>query len=342
MLKHLKRLAIILASITLGSLVFVWLIGKAGIKEVVATFIGISVYWVGFFLLVSFLLDIVLAWRWQTILKYHGHKLPFWTCFRYRLMGYAVSYITPSAHVGGEPVRAMMLRKHNIPTADAFSSVILDKTLEITADIFFGAIGMLMVLISFRVPSATYGLMFVAFIITVVLVVKFFKKLKNEERMFVALATKLGLMRFKFSQRVVKKLDEIEASMSSFMSSSLRGFIYALLMSGLLWSLMFFEYWIALKMIGYNANIVEIFLVGVFIGISYIIPVPGALGVLEGGQVSLFQLLGKGASIGIVFGLVIRGRDMLKTLLGLWLLSHSGVNFLNLFFSKNKNGNQTE
>ncbi len=328
MLDKLKKPFQILVSLAIGLGLLYLIIGYSDINGIVATFSRLSLWWIGLFLFISFLIDLTLALRWYIILRFQGYKLPFFTIMGYRIMGSSVSYITPGARVGGEAVRALMLKRQGIPSAEGFSSVILDKSLELTTYIFFGAIGMLMVLLTFNVPKITYGLMLAAFLITVYLVFKFFSKLKYEQKIFRRLAEIFHLSRLRFVKKMFKSFDDIENSMSSFMQHSMKGFMIAILMSGILWILMFGEYWVVLRMLGYNATIVETFLIGVFIGISFLIPVPAALGVQEGGQVSLFKLLGKSGSAGMVFSLIIRGRDILRTFIGLWLLSHFGVSLL--------------
>ncbi len=321
----IKKIIITILSIAFGLGLFFWLIGLAGVQEIVNTFLHISIWWSLLFLLISVIIDLMVTLRWQILIKYHGYKTHFWDLVKYRLMGYAVSYITPTAHIGGEPFKAILLKEQGVPTTTGLSTVFLDRILEFTAALFFGTIGMFMVLVSFKAQWVSWILMLVAFIVTVFLDFKFYAKLNKEEKMFISLATKFGLMRFGWIKSIVKKIDEVEVAMSRFMSGSKRGMIIVLSMSGIMWTLMFCEYGVALKMVGHNGTLVQIFLIGVFIGLSYLVPVPGAIGSLEGGQLSLFKLMGQSASLGLVFGLVIRGRDMLRTFVGVIFLSISGV-----------------
>jgi glycosyltransferase 2 family protein len=334
MLPKLRKLLFVGLSIGLGLGLMYWLIGSSDLRAVWESFRQISVGWVMLLLAVSFCFDLCLAWRWQVILRYHGHRIAYKTCLRYRLMGSSVSYITPSARLGGEAVRAIMLTRHNISSTDAFSSVILDKTLEMTSNIFFGAIGMLIVVLTFKVPALAYGLMTAAFFLTMALIITFFRRLARKDKMFIGIGRRLGILRFRFGKKLFHKLDLIEERMSEFMAKSYKGFIYAVVLSALMWIVLFATYWLALYMVGYSATLLQIYLVAVFIGIAYILPVPAALGTLEGGQVTLWELLGQGSALGIAFGLLIRGLDMLKAAIGLSLFFHSGMNVLSFF----KNG----
>ncbi len=324
-MKRTKNIFLIVLSVLAGLGLLFWLIGFAGIKDTIKIFRHLPIDMLIYFFIVSSAIDIFLALRWKLIVSQLGYKISFINMYVYRLMGYAVSYITPSAHVGGEPVRAMMLKRHNVKTTEAISSVLLDKSVELTADLFFGTLGMFMLLISFNVPKLSYLFMFIALFLTIYLVTRFFMRLTRNERTFVKLMKKLKFDRFRITKSIIQKMDEIEKSMCSFMSKSLKGFYTAVSISIILWGFMYLEYYFALKLVGITPTLMQIFLVGVLIALSYMIPVPAALGVLEAGQVSAFALLGLKPDSAIAFSLIIRGRDLLRTVFGLIFLSHSGI-----------------
>ncbi len=324
-MKKTKNIFLIVLSVAVGLGLFFWLIGFAGIKDTIKIFRNLPLDILVYFFIVSSAIDVVLALRWKVILSQLGYKVNFINVYIYRLMGYAVSYVTPSAHVGGEPVRVMMLKRHKVKTTEAISSVLLDKSVELTADLFFGALGMFMLLVSFNVPRLSYLFMFIALLLAVYLVTRFFMKLRRNERTFVKIMKKMRLDKFKLTKSLIQKMEEVEKSMSLFLSKSMKGFYIAVSMSVILWGCMYLEYFFALKLVGISPTLMQIFLVGVLIALSYIIPVPAALGVLEAGQVSAFALLGFKPDTAIAFSLIIRGRDLLRTAFGLIFLSHSGI-----------------
>jgi len=328
MIQKIKKILTVVSSLILGTILFVWLVGEAGLKDVFTTFLTVSLWWLSLFLFLSLLIDLGLALRWKVIIKHHGYFVPFWDCFKYKMIGYAVSYVTPSAFVGGEPVRAMMLKKHGIPVPEAFSTVILDKTIELTSNILFGIIGIFIVLMFLAVPFVTYGILFLIFGIVMLFVFLFFGKLAKDERLLSHMVKKLGLCRFKFFKNLSEKIHDVEVAMSKFMKGDAKGFSTAIVMSIIILLIMFFEYLIGLNIIGVPISIPAVFLVGISVSIAYTIPIPGAIGILEGGQVSAFRMLGQPISLGIVFGLIVRGRDLLKTLTGFWFLSHEGASRL--------------
>ena len=91
------------------------------------------------------------------------------------------------------------------------------------------------------------------------------------------------------------------------------------------WSLMFLEFKFILLAMGYQVNWIIIFSMIAVTGIAYMVPIPAALGALEGGHASLFSLIGMGAGIGAVTGIIIRIRDLFWTFIGLIYLAFRGL-----------------
>ena len=99
---------------------------------------------------------------------------------------------------------------------------------------------------------------------------------------------------------------------------------------------MFFEYKLALLLLGYNASFAAIFIFFSFVGLAYIIPVPAALGALEFGQSSASAMLGISKGVGLALSIVIRGRDMIWVFLGLSYLALHKVKFKEIAINDKK------
>jgi len=81
-----------------------------------------------------------LAWR-RTLRREDRRRAGFASLYLIRMAGEAVNSVTPTAAVGGEPVKAWMLRAHGIPTAEGMASVVIAKTALVAAQSLFTAIG---------------------------------------------------------------------------------------------------------------------------------------------------------------------------------------------------------
>jgi uncharacterized protein (TIRG00374 family) len=94
-------------------------------------------------ILLNLLIFFVFSSRWWLILKASGYRVPYLNLTAYRLAGFAVSYFTPGAQLGGEPLQVHLLsKKHHIPSTTALASVALDKLLEFIANFAFLSLGL--------------------------------------------------------------------------------------------------------------------------------------------------------------------------------------------------------
>jgi len=80
------------------------------------------------------------AWR-MTLPARVRPRIPFRTLYFVRMAGEAVNSVTPTAAVGGEPLKAYMLRAHGVPGAEGMASVVIAKTAITAAQSLFTALG---------------------------------------------------------------------------------------------------------------------------------------------------------------------------------------------------------
>jgi putative membrane protein len=85
------------------------------------------------------------GWR-VTLRPDDRRRVPFWALFLTRMSGEAVNSVTPTATIGGEPVKAFMLRRWGVATSDAMASVVIARTALMAAQSTFVAIGIAAVL----------------------------------------------------------------------------------------------------------------------------------------------------------------------------------------------------
>jgi len=80
------------------------------------------------------------GWR-VTLRPDDRRRVPFWALYLTRMTGEAVNSVTPTATIGGEPVKAFMLRRWGVATSDGMASVVIARTALIAAQSTFVAIG---------------------------------------------------------------------------------------------------------------------------------------------------------------------------------------------------------
>lgn len=122
-MKHFRWLGVLV-----GFALFGWILYNADLPAVweQVKIMGWRFVVIFIFYIVIFGLDTI-GWQYTF---YPGVLLnvPLAGLFRARLSGEAVNYFTPTAWIGGEPVKAYLLKKrHSVPTADGMASVVIAK-----------------------------------------------------------------------------------------------------------------------------------------------------------------------------------------------------------------------
>src|SRR5690349_5165238 len=78
-----------------------------------------------------------------------------WLLYLARLIGEAMNSITPTAYLGGEPVKAFVLQRFGVPLTEGATSVILAKTALTIAQIAFVVVGVALFMIRRDAGMAT-------------------------------------------------------------------------------------------------------------------------------------------------------------------------------------------
>lgn len=283
---------------------------------------------------VSFLIFLLLTWRWSLVLDAHNITLAKRHILGYRYVGYAVSFVTPGPKVGGEMVRAAMMRKDNVPYPKGLSSVIADKTIELSSFGLMFLLSLSVALALLPIPAGFRIAMTVVAAVLFILVANGFYLMIRGKDPFMRLFRLLRLHRVKALKRYTKEIKEFETNIVAFYSKNKKKFWQAQAISAGAWLLALVEFYLVFRMMGITPTFVEVFLVYSAVGAIYLIPIPLALGSLEAGQAIMFSALGFPVAAGAVVALITRGRDLFWSLIGFSLLGYYGID---IFTDKPKN-----
>ena len=322
-----QRKLIIILSLIVGFFLL-WLVFKdVTLKEVLDSFKSATLEMVIYYVIVQLLIIVILTWRWKVILDSQGIKnVNFFRLNSYRLVGQAIGFVTPSAKLGGEPVRAGLLStRENIPFKTALSSVVIDKTIELSTSASFFVLGVIIVMLSFVVNPEIMQLMIIISAVFLVLVIWFNYRMLKGKAFFLHIFEVMGLSRIKGFKKIGRKIKEFESLIIKFYHKDTKYFYYTLLISFMSWLVMFFEYKIAGQMVGQDLSLMQIFLIFSFVGAAYTVPIPMALGALEAGQYSIFGIIRVSQAAGLGLGLLIRLKDVIITIIGFILLAVYGL-----------------
>ncbi|MBC7190487.1 flippase-like domain-containing protein, partial [Candidatus Aerophobetes bacterium] len=150
----------ILISTVAGIALFVLVFYLFNIARIFSHMIQIGSLGVGVFLLNVFLIILVGGISWQVILKAYGHRLPFRDVLIIKMIGTAISYLTPSMYIGGEPMRIYLLgKKHGVAMTRIGATVVVDKFLELGAGLFYIFLGSIYTLVYYKLPFQIFAVL---------------------------------------------------------------------------------------------------------------------------------------------------------------------------------------
>jgi len=272
--------------------------------------VGAGILVIFFFYLLAFVID---SFTWQLTLK----NIPLsglwiFRFFQMRLAGEAFNNATPLAGMGGEAIKAVLLKKYyGVSYQDGAASLILAKTINVLALIVFLAVGFLFVLDS---PALTpqYKVIAGTGLGALVVGVGLFFII---QRFRMTSAVGALLSRNVLLSRAANALHHIEAVEDKLVEfySALRGRFFATLVLALLnWVLGVFEIYYTMKFLGHPISIVEAWIMEAVAQMvrtaTFFIPV--SIGVQEGAFLAMGAAITGSPTAGFAAAIVRRIREI--------------------------------
>jgi uncharacterized protein (TIRG00374 family) len=253
--------------------------------------------------------------------------IPFHTLFLTRVGGEAVNNLTPFAYLGGEPVKAHLLTRFQIPIIQGMAASIIAKVLISMAQFLFVILGGTLALSHLVTrPDLLWPL-----ILLVIVVGVFLTGLAYGLR--VGLFTTLfgALDRWNMTpsrlERWRAQLRQLDDTIVGFARRYPSHLFLSLGLHFLGWALGTLEVLAIFYAVGIPISVREALAIEALAGVVKALAffIPGSLGVQDGGNVLLLTLFGYSSSFGLTFSVVRRLRELLWIGLGLMvLLRHYG------------------
>jgi uncharacterized protein (TIRG00374 family) len=251
-----------------------------------------------------------LGWRFAFLRDGAGFR----TLFAARLAGEAFNLVTPTAALGGEAVKAWLLRGV-VPLAASVPSVIVAKTTITLAQGLFLLLGVVLAWSS-ALPDATllHGMLWLLAIEAVALTGFVVAQTRGMFAWGGRLATQVGVKGVK-----TEALGRIDDVLARFYSTAPGRLALSIAFHFIAWLLGSIETWLILRFLGAPvsltaATVIEALGTAVRF-VTFLIP--ASLGVLEGGYLVTFAALGLGSTTAVSFSLVRRIREAVWVGLGL-------------------------
>jgi uncharacterized protein (TIRG00374 family) len=254
---------------------------------------------------------------WRVLL--HDHHVPFAVLLRARLAGEAVNLITPTASVGGEPVKAYLIRPY-VPLPDGLASIVLDKTTVVAGQVglLLGALALATSILPVKSPLmlAMAGL----FAVETLAVVGFIAV--QTLGVFGGGGRVLGRIGVAQVIQYQDGLDALDRRLRAFYRHRRARLLASALLHGLAWATGGLEIYLVLALQGVDSSLIGALVIDAFgAAVKFAsFMIPASLGALEGGYVVIFGTLGLGGALGLSYTLIRRLRELVWALLGLlWL-----------------------
>jgi len=323
------RWSLLFLSLALGVGVFGFLVWREGSENIlVALFSFGSLPFIGF-VLISMLNFVLYSWRWQLIVNRHLKKenqIPLGRMYMHRMAGFAVSYLTPAAQVGGEPVRIGMLMSDGVSAKKATSAVLLDIAIELFAYFVFIIAGVALALASGLGEGTSLWMIGLGLIIALGVLGGFFAAIASGKGFFLRVFRALRLHKWKRMKNIERWIRETEDLMTSFMQGRRSLLIVVALLALTVISFRVVEVFYLAWFFGISLSFAQAFLTATLPGVALILPIPAGLGVFEGGFAAVFEVLGIPLTA-VAFALIIRLRDAIFITAGSMWMVHRGEKF---------------
>jgi putative membrane protein len=260
---------------------------------------------------------------WKYALKNLTPDLRFPGLFAARMAGESINCLTPSAYLGGEPLKAYLLKTYNVSIVDGMASVVISRTIMTLAQVVFVLIG---VALAFSRLKDTSSLMAVA-AITLFLGIPLTTMVIVSRKKGLFTATLNLLRRFKlhikFLEHRADKLKELDDTISEFYCTNKRGFYLCFLFYFLGWLAGMIEVYMILQFLGVPIDLTGAFIIEALFTVARSVSsfIPGSLGGQEGGVLLVFLAFSLTAQVGLSFCVIRRLREALWVGAGLIVLA---------------------
>ncbi len=323
-----KRYSIIFILLALSLLYFV--LSKIGFRSISEGLGMLKWYYLVLAISMNLFVFIIWNYKWK-LLVCKISKIKFWELFPILMTGNFFNTATPTANLGGEPLRAYYLGKRfRKEKSKYFATIIIDKLTNAVTSLVFVLFSVLFISLFLKVPTTVKILTQSLIIISLVLVglALFYRKIKLKTilRIVYPFFKKKYPNRNTFDQIIEKKRESVKGVLKRFYSDK-KSVAVEVLLGMLMQLLTFAKAYVLFIALGQEISPLYVILtVSISMMIGQIIIVPGGIGVVESSMISLYTLLGVNVEIAATVAVVDRIVYYVITLGGGYL-SFSYVNY---------------
>lgn len=303
----------------IGLAAMIGIVLHIGLEPILQTASQLGLLSLGIILLPMIVVYGLEAFGWQLTLGPYVRNVRFLGLFAIRMAGETVNVTTPTAYMGGEPLKAYFLKRYGVPMVDGLASVITAKTTMTLAQVLFILVGL--GLAFWIIGDADHY--WIAMLVSLGLLAFGIGLFVMLQRYGIGMGCLRMLrrcgVRLAFLEKRERQLQELDDTIRNFYSHHRKTFYAALGTFSLAWLTETLEVYAILYYLNVGVDVwssISIAALTVFIkGGTFFIP--GSLGAQEGGYTLLLMSFGYTEVTGITFALIRRVREILWILIGL-------------------------
>ena len=322
--------------LALGVLALIGLVWHVGPTQILAAVTHLGPGAILVILLPSLLMYVIEAYGWRLTMGVYADRVPFGSLLSIRTAGEVVNMTTPTAYVGGEPLKAYLLKRHGVPTVDGMASAITAKTTMTLGEVLFILLGIALSAVAMDEGNAppmagretSHSLVPPLVGVSCLLIGTLLLLAVQRRGLFTGLLTLLRRCRIRLAylESREEKLRALDRAIQKFYARDRLAFLLSIGVFVLGWLCEALEVYVILYYIGPPVDAVASIsiaaLAAIIKGGSFIIP--GSVGAQEGGNVLLLMAYGYSDLAGIIFAVLRRVRELVWIIIGLACLAALG------------------
>jgi uncharacterized protein (TIRG00374 family) len=263
---------------------------------------------------------VCLSWRWGYVLSGLCQPPTLTTLTLYRSAAHSLAVLVPSGKLGGDPLRAWLAVRNGVPAGKAIASVAVDRSLELASNAPFSLI-FAFLLLQQGIPQlervlVTVGVASFALVVGIGVAVI---RLRRGIGLVAPLVRGIRLDRLRAIDQRMDVVADSDAAAARLVDQARR--MLGAFATGLVSNLLVIaEFALLLWAFGLPTDPPAVVAAIFATGAAHMLPIPAGIGVLEGANMWLFQMLGYPAEVGLAVGLAARLRELIWMVPGLAFL----------------------
>jgi uncharacterized protein (TIRG00374 family) len=256
--------------------------------------------------------------RWAYVVESMRIKVRLWKLFLISCAGIAFSNLVPSGRVGGEPVRAYLLKKQTRkPTSVCLSTIVSERIFDAVTFCVLSLFVIIYALFLWKLDFFIIALMFLAFAVCCAIAALLVYVSVNHRAGTALLSSLLRFfphLKKKFARDILVYTKNVKALMIQ-KKLWFYGFVYSLFV----WFFDVFRTYFVFLALGYNVSFMVIAGAIIISALLGAIPIsPGGLGLVEAGMMVVFLSMGISATTAGIVTIIDR-------LISYWIPTFFGV-----------------